>query len=349
MTKNIFADLIASSENTYAEIVSEIEDVIGVIDTGAYSLNALLAGSIYGGLPRNKVVALAGEFATGKTFFALLFMKQFLIDNPKGFVFYFESEFATTKKMMAERGIDVRRVALIPVATVEEFRTQATRILDKYIETPEKDRPQMFFILDSLGNLSTTKETEDIASGTDKRDMTRAQLVKGAFRVLQLKLGKAKVPMLLTNHVYNVIGAYFPTKEMSGGSGLSYSASIILFLAKHKDKDGDETTGNRITITTKKSRVTKEHKSVDVLLRYDTGLDRYYGLLELALKAEIFKKIAKKIEVSDGSTHFESEINKNPEKYFTKEVLDQIDAFCKKEFCYGSALSGEEGLPDPAE
>ena len=93
------------------------------------------------------------------------------------------------------------------------------------METDESERPPMMFCLDSLNMLSTTKEIEDTAAGKETRDMTRAQVVKGAFRVLTLKLGRAKVPMIVTNHTYDVIESMFPQKEMGGGSGLKYAAS----------------------------------------------------------------------------------------------------------------------------
>ena len=78
---------------------------------------------------------------------------------------------------------------IVPVTTVQEFRTQAIKILDKYLEQKEEDRKPMMFCLDSLGMLSTTKEIEDSEAGKETRDMTRAQqVVKSIFRVLTLKL-----------------------------------------------------------------------------------------------------------------------------------------------------------------
>jgi RecA/RadA recombinase len=339
----MFNSLLKEIDNEYAGIAEdgvEAGDVTGFIGTGSYSLNALLSGSIYGGLPANKVTALAGEPSTGKTFYAINIVRQFLRDNETGFVFYFESESAISKQMLADREIDTKRVAVVPVATIQEFRTQAVKILDKYIEDKNsKDRPPMLFVLDSLGNLSTTKEMEDIADGKDTRDMTRAQLVRGAFRVLTLKLGKAKVPLIVTNHVYDVVGAYVPTKKMGGGSGLEYAASTILFLSKKKDKDKSDNsiTGAIITANLKKARLTIENKKVETLLDYATGLDPYYGLLDLAEKFGIFKKVTTRYELPDGTKAFESAIEKNPEKYFTKDILDQIDEKCKDEFLYGKS------------
>jgi RecA/RadA recombinase len=340
---NMFNSLLKEIDNEYAGIAEdgvEAGDVTGFIGTGSYSLNALLSGSIYGGLPANKVTALAGEPSTGKTFYAINIVRQFLRDNETGFVFYFESESAISKQMLADREIDTKRVAVVPVATIQEFRTQAVKILDKYIEDKNsKDRPPMLFVLDSLGNLSTTKEMEDIADGKDTRDMTRAQLVRGAFRVLTLKLGKAKVPLIVTNHVYDVVGAYVPTKKMGGGSGLEYAASTILFLSKKKDKDKSDNsiTGAIITANLKKARLTIENKKVETLLDYATGLDPYYGLLDLAEKFGIFKKVTTRYELPNGTKVFESAIEKNPEKYFTKDILDQIDEKCKDEFLYGKS------------
>jgi RecA/RadA recombinase len=241
--------------------------------------------------------------------------------------------------MLADRGVDTKRVAVVPVATIQEFRTQAVKILDKYIEDKEKkERPPMLFVLDSLGNLSTDKEMQDIADGKDTRDMTRAQLVRGAFRVLTLKLGKAKVPLIVTNHVYDVVGAYVPTKKMGGGSGLEYAASTILFLSKKKDKDKDgSVSGAIITANLKKARLTIENKKVETLLDYADGLDPYYGLVDLAEKFEIIKKVSTRYELPNGTKVFESAILKEPERYFTKDILDQIDEKCKDEFLYGKS------------
>ena len=339
---NMFNSLLKEIDNEYAGIAEdgvEAGDVTGFIGTGSYSLNALLSGSIYGGLPANKVTALAGEPSTGKTFYAINIVRQFLRDNPEGFVFYFESESAISKQMLADRGVDTKRVAVVPVATIQEFRTQAVKILDKYIEDKEKkDRPPMLFVLDSLGNLSTDKEMQDIADGKDTRDMTRAQLVRGAFRVLTLKLGKAKVPLIVTNHVYDVVGSYVPTKKMGGGSGLEYAASSIIFLSKKKDKDKDnQVTGAIVTANLKKARLTIENKKVETLLDYSEGLDPYYGLIDLAEKFEIIKKVSTRYELPNGTKVFESAILKEPEKYFTKDILDLIDEKCKDEFLYGKS------------
>ena len=333
-------DIAKTAGNEYAALVSEgVEagDVDSFIDTGSYIFNALLSGSIYGGLPSNKITAVAGESATGKTFFVMGMVKSFLDANPDAGVLYFESESAITKSMVEDRGIDASRMVILPVTTVQEFRTQAIRVLDKYLETPEADRKPLMLCLDSLGMLSTTKEVEDTSDGKETRDMTRAQVLKAAFRVLTLKLGKAKVPMVVTNHTYDVVGSMFPTKEMGGGSGLKYAASSIVYLSKKKDKDGTEVVGNIVHCKNAKSRLTIENKMVDVRLSFDKGLDRHYGLLDLALKYGIFKSVSTRIELPDGSKTFGKTINNNPEKFFTEDIMKQLDDVAAKEFKYGNA------------
>ena len=456
-----FDELIGVTGNQYASKVSEgmLGSVNEYIDTGSYILNALISGSIHKGLPSNKITAFAGESATGKTFFILGIVRQFLADNPSGGVLYFESESALTPEMIEERDIDKTRFIQLPVATIQDFAQQASRVVDRHIE---KSEAPLLLCLDSLGMLSTAKEVEDITEGANKVDMTKARIVKGAFRVLTLKLAKAGIPLLVTNHTYKQVGAMFPQDIMGGGclvdgtniqladgslkniseievgdsvmtmngnhsvlqthdfddkelyeiefedgyvvkcsadhkflvdeewiraenifkdnivevdgdnrimkivsvkkiptekvyditveeaehyilengivthnSGLQYAASNIVFLSKKKEKVGTDVVGNIIHCKNFKSRLAKENKRVDVLLSYDEGLNRYYGLLELAEKYEIFKKVSTRYELPDGAKLYAKQILKDPEKYFTEDVMNRLDEAAKTEFSYG--------------
>lgn len=332
-------EIVKDVKNDYATLANEGiagGDVSSFIDTGSYSFNALLSGSIYGGLPANRITAIAGEAATGKTFFALGICKNFLDSSPDAGIVYFESENAISKNLIESRGVDSSRVAVYPVATVQEFRAQAIQIIDKYLVQPEEKRQPIMFVLDSLGMLSTTKEMEDTASGKETRDMTRSQIVKSTFRVLTLKLGKANIPMIMTNHTYDVIGSMFPQKEMGGGSGLKYAASSIIYLSKRKEKEGTEVVGNIIHCKNFKSRITKENAMIDVKLTYTKGLDKHYGLLELAEEADVFKKVSTRYELPSGAKLYGKQILNEPEKHFTKEVLDKIDEYAQNKFTYGT-------------
>tara|TARA_Y100000310_G_C20692085_1_gene822976 strand:+ start:609 stop:1670 length:1062 start_codon:yes stop_codon:yes gene_type:complete len=338
MQNSFLNSIIKETGNKYATVASDGidgSDVVNWTDTGCFALNALVSGSLYGGIPSNKITALAGESATGKTYFALGVCNKFLRDNPDGNILYFDTESAVTSEMIADRGINPEKVGIFPVTTVEEFRHQAIRIVDSYNELTKDQKKPIMIVLDSLGMLSTEKEMADTADGKTTRDMTRAQIVKATFRVLTLKLGQAGIPLILTNHTYAVIGSMFPTKEMGGGSGLKYAASTIIYLSKKKVKEGTDVIGNIIHCKLYKSRLTKENAMVDVMLDYKKGLNPYYGLVDIALKYEIFNKVSTRIEMPDGTKVYEKVIYKNPEKYFTDEVMEQLEIAVGKEFKYG--------------
>ena len=341
---NFLKSIVKELDNEFAGIADDgvVGDTATFIDTGSYAFNALLSGSIFGGLPSNKVTALAGESSTGKTFYALGICKNFLDKDPNAGVIYFETEGALTKDMLTERGIDAKRFVIVPVSTVQEFRTQAVKILDSYEKTKKGERPPLMMCLDSLGMLSTSKEMEDTAEGKDTRDMTRAQLIRGAFRVLSLKLAKLDVAMIVTNHTYAVVGAYVPTKTMGGGDGLKYAASTIVFLSKSKDKDGTEVIGNIIKCKLEKSRFTREQSVVATNLSFTKGLDRYYGLSDLAIEAGLWKSQGGRIELPDGKKVFGKHINEDPKKYFTDDVLKTIDEYCATKYKFGH---NDEDIP----
>jgi RecA/RadA recombinase len=328
-------DIVKEIGGEYTQLAADIDETETYVDTGSYIFNALVSGSIFGGVSGNKITAIAGESSTGKTFFSLAVVKNFLDSNPDGYCLYFDTEAAINKSLLESRGIDLSRLVVVNVVTIEDFRGKALKAVDLYLKKPLEERKPCMFVLDSLGMLSTEKEITDALNDKQVRDMTKSQLVKGAFRMITLKLGQANIPMLVTNHTYDVIGAYVPTKEMGGGSGLKYAASTIIYLSKKKEKDGTEIVGNIIKAKTAKSRLSKENKNVEVRLYYDErGLDRYYGLLELGEIGGLWKNVAGRYEM-DGKKIYAKQILANPEEYFTPEVMQALDEIAQKEFCYG--------------
>jgi RecA/RadA recombinase len=328
-------DIVKEIGDEFTQLARDIDDEEGYIDTGSYIFNGLVSGSIYGGVSSNKITAIAGESSTGKTFFSLAVVKNFLDNNPDGYCLYFDTEAAVNRALLESRGVDLDRTVVVNVVTIEEFRTKALKAVDKYLQMPTDERKPCMFVLDSLGMLSTEKEIRDALDDKQVRDMTKSQLVKGAFRMLTLKLGQANVPLIVTNHTYDVIGAYVPTKEMGGGSGLKYAASTIIYLGKKKEKDGKEVIGNIVRAKTHKSRLSKENKQVEIRLYYDErGLDRYYGLLELGEIGGLWKNVAGRYEIA-GKKVYAKAIYKNPEEYFTPEVMQALDEIAQKEFSYG--------------
>ena len=329
-------DIVKEIGDDFTQLAADIDEEERFIDTGSHIFNAVVSGSIYGGVSSNKITAIAGESSTGKTFFSLAVVKNFLDNNPDGYCLYFDTEAAVNKGLLESRGVDLNRTVVVNVVTIEEFRTKALKAIDKYLQMPIEDRKPCMFVLDSLGMLSTEKEIRDALDDKQVRDMTKSQLVKGAFRMLTLKLGQANVPLIVTNHTYDVIGAYVPTKEMGGGSGLKYAASTIIYLGKKKEKDGKEVIGNIIKAKTHKSRLSKENKQVEIRLYYDDrGLDKYYGLLELGEIGGLWKNVAGRYEMG-GKKIYAKQILANPEEYFTPDVMQALDEVAQKEFSYGS-------------
>tara|TARA_R100001224_G_scaffold113597_1_gene99609 strand:+ start:639 stop:1643 length:1005 start_codon:yes stop_codon:yes gene_type:complete len=329
-------DIVKEIGDDYTKLASDIDESESYVDTGSFIFNGLVSGSIFGGVSSNKITAVAGESSTGKTFFSLAIVKNFLDNDPNAYCLYFDTESAITKSLLEDRGVDTSRLVVINVVTIEQFRSKALKAVDIYLKSKTEERKPCMFVLDSLGMLSTEKEINDALEDKQVRDMTKSQLVKGAFRMLTLKLGQANIPMIVTNHTYDVIGAYVPTKEMGGGSGLKYASSTIIYLTKKKEKDGKDVIGNLIKAKTAKSRLSKENKDVTVRLFYDDrGLDRYYGLLELGELGGMWKNVAGRYEMN-GKKVYAKEIYKNPEKYFTDDVMKQLDEIAQKEFSYGA-------------
>ena len=329
-------EIVKEIGDEYTQIASDIDETERFIDTGSYIFNGLVSGSIFGGVSSNRITAIAGESSTGKTYFSLAVVKNFLDTHPDGYCLYFDTEAAVNKGLLESRGIDTSRLVVVNVVTVEEFRSKALKAVDIYLKKDEGDRKPCMFVLDSLGMLSTEKEIRDALDDKQVRDMTKSQLVKGAFRMLTLKLGQANIPLIVTNHTYDVIGSYVPTKEMGGGSGLKYAASTIIYLGKKKEKDKTEVVGNIIKAKTVKSRLSRENQQVEIRLFYDErGLDKYYGLLELGETAGMWKNVAGRYEIN-GKKVYAKNIYSEPEKYFTEDVMIKLDETAQRVFSYGA-------------
>ena len=321
-------------------------DFTGYIDTGSLVFNAALSGSLFGGMPNNKILALAGEYATGKTYFALGLVRYFFETYPEAAAGWYMSESAVTKDMFIERGIDPDRVMRSEIQTVEEWKFGMVKAVDLYLQI-EEPRPPFLMVLDSLGNLSTNKELSDAEAGKDVLDMTRAKTIRSAFRTISLKIAKANMPLVVTNHTYAQMDQYKP-RMMGGGGGLMYNADIIAFLSKSKDKD-DKTKqihGDIIHVETQKNRFAAPFTKVDVYLNYQKGLDRYYGLMDLALKYNV---IQKRSAGSKGNIYTLPSGEELKRQQFTPAIwdvlLEQIDEGVKQDFKYG----GGGGAPEVSE
>jgi RecA/RadA recombinase len=349
---SILDKVLKAIDNPYATIAKDgliCGDISGYIDTGIYTLNALISGKMLkGGFPKGKVVALAGEKGTGKTFILLNSLCKYLNSNPEVEVIFFESEGALTKELLINRGIDVNRVAIIPVSTVEELRNQSLVILEsleeEWIKTGEY--PKVVMCLDSLGMLGTEFEQNTSRTNDNKADMgKRAQLIKSVFRNITLKLSLLQISMIITNHTYKGMGKYDPTK-MGGGQGLEFAASIIIFLNKTAVREEKATgkgkdkikhlIGNDITFIVHKGRMTIEGSRAILGLDFKKGINQYAGILSLLISAGVFKKSGawisyEGISIAQGDKQF----YENVDNFITDDIILELEPYIEEKFCYG--------------
>jgi len=257
---------------------STISEIDHYIQTGNYHLNACLTGSLFGGYPNNRAVALAGPSGTGKTYLILNAIKQ---AQKQGYsIVFYDSENAVDKALVEKFGIDASKFRYEPCNTVQEFRSSVTAITDVLIEQKKKGiaLPKIMVVLDSAGNLATQKEIDDAKTGSSKADMTRAKLLKSTFRIIMTQFGICKIPFLFTNHTYQTQDL-FSRQVGGGGTGPEYAASIILFLGKAKLKEGIEQTGIIVTAKPNKNRFAKP-TNIKFHISFNKGMNPYVGLEE---------------------------------------------------------------------
>ena len=297
---NFFKDLIneiKDEDTTLAADGSGSAEFTGFVDTGSYILNAVFSGSIYGGIPNNKITAFAGESATGKTFFVLGVLRAFLDKNPTGGVVYYDTEAAVTKEMMEERGIDTTRVIISEPSTIQGFRHHALKTIDAYEKTPKDKRPPVMFILDSLGMMLTPTDVNQFEAGDMKGDMGRKpKALTALVRNCVNMIGDLNIGLVATNHTYASQDMFDPDDKISGGQGFIYASSIVVAMRKLKLKEDDE--GNKISevkgiraaCKIMKTRYAKPFESVQVKIPYETGMNPYSGLTDLIEAKGMLKK-----------------------------------------------------------
>ena len=352
MKDKSFLKLIQEADPEYSGPVT----TTGFLDTGSYILNAACSTSIYGGFPNNRITAIHSKAGVGKTYLAMSAVKALLDSDPIAQALYFDTEFAIDPDFLHRRDIDQDRVYIQQPATIEEFKTTSLKFLDAYAKLDAEKRQRVIMVLDSLGMLPSVKEDNDGLAGKEVRDMTKQQGVRSLFRTATQKMGKLNIPMIVCAHSYTDIMSYGAPQKMSGGGGLEYAASTILGLGKEKDTEkvkigGKDVTlhnGNIIKVNVQKSRFSREGRKIEIALHFQKGVDRYYGLMPLAVSAGIIKKVSTQYQFPDGSKHFEKHINDDPEKYYTKDILEKLEIAAKEYFSLGSQ-SQEMLLTEPEE
>jgi RecA/RadA recombinase len=290
------------------------------IPTGNYMLNAQLTGSLFGGIPNSRSICFAGESGTGKTFLTLNACRE---AQKMGYhVIYCDSEAAVDEDTMRNFGIDPEGVRYQPVGTSLEVRHFVTNLCDQLKKAKDKgvELPKIMLVLDSLGNLATTKERADAASGSEKKDMTKQQDLRSLFRVITTDLAEFKIPFIFTNHTYASIGSFIPGQTISGGGGAIYNASIIVQLSKAGLKEGAVgangfamKTGIIVTSKPAKNRFARP-LPIKFHISFYKGMNPYVGLEQFINWENCGIQKGKLITEASFEKHFKGELREQVEK-----------------------------------
>jgi len=273
---------------------SALSTVDEYIDTGCMVLNSIISGSLYGGVPKGRITGFSGPSQTGKTFI----INKVLAEAQKNGMYpvIFDTEAAIDECSTKGVGLDPDRCKYVPVHAVEDCRNQISTFLDSVIEAGQQGK--FIISIDSLGNLASQKEIDDVEKGKSAADMgLRAKGLKSMMRILTYKAAKAGVTILFSNHTYEDPGAMFPTlvKQQSGGKGPVYLSSVLVQLGRRDEKHekGDEEdevipeankySGVTLRALTVKNRFVPPFLQCEIYLNYKSGLDKYSGLKELAV------------------------------------------------------------------
>jgi RecA/RadA recombinase len=254
-----------------------------MIPTRVPMINVALSGRIDGGLTPGLTV-LAAPSKHFKTAFSLLLASAFLKANPDGIILFYDSEFGTPESYFTSFGVPLDSVVHTPITDIEQLKFDVMHQLSEI-----KRNDKIMIIIDSVGNLASKKEVEDAMKQSSAADMTRAKQLKSLFRMVTPHLTLKDIPMVVVNHVYMTQEMYSKA-VVSGGTGIYYSADNIWIIGRQQDKDDKELLGYHFVINIEKSRYLKEKSKIPITVSFDSGINRWSGMLDLALEGQFIVK-----------------------------------------------------------
>jgi len=274
-------------KNSTIDLTDTLEDTTvfdkEMVSTSVPMINVALSGSVDGGLLPG-LTMLAGPSKHFKTGFALLLASSFLTKYPEGIILFYDSEFGSPVSYFETFGIDKAKVIHTPIMDIEELKFDLMKQL-KEINKGDK----VLIVIDSIGNLASKKEVEDTLNEKSVADMSRAKQLKSLFRMVTPYLTLKHIPCLAVNHTYKEIGLY-PKDIVGGGTGSYYSSNDIWIIGRQQDKDGTELQGYNFVIKIEKSRLVRETSKIPITISFDGGINRWSGLLDVALKGNFVTK-----------------------------------------------------------
>lgn len=273
--------ILKNSVSKYAAMIkdSEIYDKRWTASTNIPLMDVAVSGKMDGGFQPGFTV-IAGPSKHFKTGFCLEFAAAFQRKFPEGLVIFYDSEFGSPPAYFASRGVDMDRVIHIPITNIEDLQFDISAQLDNF----ERNDP-VFIMVDSLGNLPSKKEKEDMLKQDIKADMgVRAKAFKSFFRVITPMLNLKNIPMFGIAHVYDTM-EMFSKKVVSGGTGIMLSADNVWIVGREQYKEGTEVKGYNFNINIEKSRFVKEKSKFQIEVRWDGGINKYSGIVDLGIES----------------------------------------------------------------
>ena len=270
--------IIKNSTITYTSSLetSKLFSTKDLIPTMVPMINVALSGSVDGGLAPG-ITMVAGPSKHFKTGFTLLMVGAFLNKYKDATVLFYDSEFGTPQDYFRAYNIDLSKIVHTPITNIEELKFD---IMQQLAELTRDDK--VLIMIDSIGNLASKKEVDDAVDGKSVADMSRAKQLKSLFRMVTPHLALKDIPMPVVNHTYKEM-SLFPRDIVSGGTGAYYSADNIWILGRRQQKQGTEVTGYEFIINVEKSRLVKEKSKIPISISFDGGINRWSGLLEVAI------------------------------------------------------------------
>jgi RecA/RadA recombinase len=253
------------------------------IVTDIPALNVALSGDIDGGLSSGTIM-VSGASKSFKTAASLYMVAAYMKKYKDAICIFYDSEFGSTPEYFATYGIDLNRVLHLPIEHVEQLKFDMVKKLDAI-----KNGNKVIFLIDSIGNIASKKELDDAIDEKSVADLSRAKALKSFWRLVTSKISQRNIPLIAINHVYKEMGLY-PKDIVGGGTGGIYAANAIWIITKSQEKDGTDLVGFNFNINIEKSRTVVEKSRIPLTVRFDSGIDKYSGMLELALESGIVQK-----------------------------------------------------------
>lgn len=248
-----------------------------IIRTPVPALNIALSGSMDGGL-KSGLTVIAGPSRHFKSNLGLVCVASYLDKYEDAACLFYDSEFGITPEYLKNQGVDPSRVLHIPIMHIEELKFDLSNRLKEL-----KKGDKVIVFIDSVGNLASKKEVDDALNENSAADMTRAKQLKSFFRIVTPHFTVKDIPCIVINHTYQTQEMYSKA-VISGGTGVMYSCDTAIILGRSQDKVGTEIMGYTFTMNIEKSRMVKEKAKIPLQVTFAGGIDRYSGILDLALE-----------------------------------------------------------------